>query len=75
MLLIDKEALVSNENQSEFWLMKILDDTLAIKVPVKKGIENDSLVEISSSYLEINDLIINRGAYGLEDSTVISIEQ
>ncbi len=75
VLLIDKEALVSNENQSEFWLMKILDDTLAIKVPVKKGIENDSLVEISSSYLEINDLIINRGAYGLEDSTVISIEQ
>jgi hypothetical protein len=71
--LIPKEALMTNETQTEFWIMKVLKGNLAIKVSVVKGLENDSLVEISSAHVQKNDLVIQEGAYGLSDSTLVNI--
>jgi len=70
-MIIDKNAVMSNEAQDAFWIMKIVDDSLAIKVPVEVGIKNDSLIEIYSSDLKVSDLIISEGAYGLEDSSIV----
>jgi len=72
-LLVSKSSLMTNETQSEFWVMKIGSNNLAVKVPVKKGIENDTLAEIISPALNVRDLIISEGAYGLPDSTTIRI--
>jgi len=72
-LLISKEAVMTNEKQSEFWLMKIVNDSMAVKIPIHKGIENDSIVEILSQGLNKNDLIISEGAYGLPDSSIVKI--
>jgi len=71
--LVSKEAVMTNETQNEFWVMKIVKDSMAIKVPIVKGIENDSLIEILSSGLNKNDVVISEGAYGLPDSTVVKI--
>jgi hypothetical protein len=73
--LVAKNALMTNETQSEFWVMKIYGSDLAVKLPVIKGIENDSIVEISSPRLKRNDLLISEGAYGLADSTIVKIEK
>jgi hypothetical protein len=73
--LVTREAVMTNETQSEFWVMKIVNNNLAVKIPILKGIENDSIVEVLSSDLNINDLIISEGAYGLPDSTVVRIEK
>jgi hypothetical protein len=72
-LLVPKEAVMTNETQDQFWIMKMADDTLAIKVPVQTGIGNDSIVEVVSSVLKKDDLTISEGAYGLSDSTVVRI--
>jgi hypothetical protein len=64
---------MTDETQNEFWVMKIITGDTAVKIPVTKGIENDSIAEIISSDLQDNDLIISEGAYGLPDSTVVSI--
>jgi len=66
---------MTNETQTVFWVMKIVDNKLAIKVPVLKGIENDNEVEVLSSGLTDSDLVITEGAYGLNDSTVVKIEK
>lgn len=71
--LVSKEAVMTNETQSEFWVMKIVEDSIAVRVPIVKGIENDSVVEIIPSALSVNDVIIIEGAYGLPDSTVVRI--
>ena len=63
---------MTNETQTEFWVMKIVNNKLAIKIPVKKGIENDDMVEILNSGLTASDLIVSEGGYGLNDSTKIS---
>jgi len=72
-LLVPRSALMSDEKQKEFWVMRIVEGNTAIKVPVVKGIENDSLAEVVSPVLGSDDLIIFEGAYGLPDSTLVSI--
>jgi hypothetical protein len=73
--LVSKEAVMTNETQSEYWVMKIVKNNLAVKMPIIKGIENDSVIEIISPGLNKNDLLISEGAYGLPDSTIVKIEK
>jgi len=68
------EAIQTNETQDEFWVMKLANDSLAIKVPVTVGLQHDSLREIISG-ININDKIIVKGAYGLTDSSLVSINK
>ena len=72
-MLLPKKALLTNETQDEFWVMKIVQDSLAIIVPVETGIKTDSLVEIRSAGLTLDDIIILEGGYGLEDSSLVNI--
>jgi len=71
--LIPRNAIMTNETQTEFWVMKVVGGKLAVKVPVSKGIENDNLVETLASGLKNTDLVITEGAYGLNDSTVVKV--
>ncbi|MCW3090160.1 MAG: transporter [Ferruginibacter sp.] len=70
---VPKAALLSNETQDEFWVMKMIDSVTAAKVPVRKGIETDSLVEIISPVFSPNDKILLTGNYGLGDTARVKI--
>ncbi len=72
-LILPKASLLTNETQDEFWVMKVVNDSIAVKVPVEMGIMNDSLVEILSSGLGTGDIIILEGGYGLEDSSLVTL--
>ncbi len=67
------EAIQTNETQDAFWVMKLINDSLAIKVPVTPGLQNDSLREIIAG-VGLNDKIIVKGAYGLSDSSLVKIQ-
>jgi hypothetical protein len=73
VLLVPRRAVLTNEKQTDFWLMKVINDTLAVNVPVKKGLESDSLVEIISPLVKENDLVIVEGAFELLDSSIVQI--
>jgi multidrug efflux pump subunit AcrA (membrane-fusion protein) len=66
-------SILSNETLDKFWIMKLLNDTLAVKVYVSKGIENDKYVQITKPELSLSDRIIVEGAFGLPDTTKIII--
>ena len=70
-LSVPNSAVLTNETQDKFWLMKLVNDTLAVEVPITKGIVNDSETEILTPILLPNDIIITKGAYGLPDSSVV----
>jgi len=72
-LMIPKSALMTNEKQTEFWVMKIVDKDLAIKTPVIKKYSNETTVEIEASGIQKGDLIVSVGAYGMNDSTKVKI--
>lgn len=70
---LPKQAVLSNETQTNFWVMKLINDTLAVKVPVTKGIETNDRVEILSPSFSLHDRIIVTGNYGLADTAKIKI--
>ena len=45
---LPKAAVLSDETQTNFWVMKMTDSTTAIKIPVKTGIETSDRIEIFS---------------------------
>jgi len=58
---IPKAALLSNDTQTEFWIMKMIDSVTAVRVDVKKGIETNSNVEILSPQLFSKDKLVLTG--------------
>jgi multidrug efflux pump subunit AcrA (membrane-fusion protein) len=72
---LPKEAILTNEAQTEFWVMKLINPTTAVKVPVTKGIEVDDRVEILSPKFLPQDKIVVTGNYGLADTAKVKIVQ
>jgi multidrug efflux pump subunit AcrA (membrane-fusion protein) len=72
--LLPKAAVLSNEEQTEFWIMKLLNDSVAVKTDIKKGIESNGNIQIISPPLGDSDRIILTGNYGLNDTAKVLIE-
>ncbi len=72
---IPKTALQTNELLTKYWVMKVVDDSLAIKTMVEPLLKNDSLVQIQSERVQLNDWVITKGAYQMQDSTVVKIQK
>jgi len=72
---LPKEAVLTNEIQSEYWIMKMKDSTTAIKVPVTKGLETKDRVEILSPALSATDKVLLTGNYGLPDTAKVVVSK
>ncbi len=72
---VPKSAVLTDETQSQFWIMKMIDSTTAVKLQVKKGMETGDKVEILSPPLSPNDIILLTGNYGLSDTAKVSIQK
>ena len=72
---LPKEALLTDETESNFWVMKLIDSATAVKVPVKKGIETRDRVEILEPVFAPADKILVTGNYGLPDTAKVKVEQ
>jgi multidrug efflux pump subunit AcrA (membrane-fusion protein) len=71
---LPKSALLTDETESNFWVMKLIDSATAVKVPVKKGIETSDRVELLSPIFEPDDKILVTGNYGLPDTAKVKVE-
>lgn len=72
-LTLPKEAVLTNEAQTDFWVMKMIDSVTAVKVPVIKGMETIDKVEILRPQFSTNDKILLTGNYGLPDTAKVKI--
>jgi biotin carboxyl carrier protein len=68
-----KAAVLGDETQTSFWVMKLLNDSTAIKVPVSKGFENNDEVEITEPVFSQGDRVLLTGNYGLPDTARVTI--
>jgi hypothetical protein len=71
--VIDKSCVLSNETMDNFWVMKLINDTTAVKVVIKTGMTAGNKIEIISPAFTIHDRIINTGNYGLSDTAFVNI--
>jgi biotin carboxyl carrier protein len=72
--VLPKSAVLGNETQTEFWIMKLINDSTAIKIPVTKGFENNEEVEITEPAFLQSDRIILTGSYGLPDTARVIVK-
>ncbi len=70
---LPKAAVLSDESETNFWIMKMINKDTAIKIPIKKGIENGDKVEILSPKLTIQDQILLTGNYGVNDTIKVRV--
>ncbi len=75
VLSLPIKAVQTDEEQKEFWVMKLVNDSLAVSVPVITGTQNDSLIQIISDEISIDDRIVLQGAYELPDSSLVIIQE
>lgn len=74
-LVLPKAAVLGDETQTSFWVMKLINDSTAIKVAIRKGFENNDEVEITEPLFETADRILLTGNYGLPDTARVTIIQ
>lgn len=72
-MLLPKDAVQSDETMTAHWIMKLADDSTAIKIPVRTGNSSIDSIEILSPVLSPSDRIVRTGSYALEDSSRIVI--
>ena len=70
---LPKQSVLSDETQTNFWVMKLIDDSTAAKVPVTKGLEINDRIEIVSPKFLTSDKFLLTGNYGLADTARIKI--
>jgi len=72
---LPKAAVLTNDTEDEFWVMKLIDSATAVKVSVKKGIETKDRVEILSPGFSPSDRILVSGNYGLPDTAKVKVTE
>ena len=70
---LPKAAVLADEAQSNFWVMKMINDSTAVKVEIKKGIVSGDNVEIVSPLFLGTDKILVSGNYGLADTAKVKV--
>ncbi len=71
--ILPKTCILSDEMMKEFWVMKLINDSIAVKVPVVVGNKNTINSEVIFPQFGPNDRIISSGNYGLADTASVKI--
>ncbi len=71
MQVVPKSCLMTDALMTDYWVMKLINDTTAVQIPVKIGTQTHTQVQITSPIFNPNDLIISEGAYGLADTVFV----
>jgi multidrug efflux pump subunit AcrA (membrane-fusion protein) len=70
---LPKAAVLSDETETNFWIMKLINNNTAVKIPIQKGIETEDKVEILAPSLTAKDKIILTGNYGVGDTIKVKV--
>jgi multidrug efflux pump subunit AcrA (membrane-fusion protein) len=72
---VPKAAVLTDEVQRAWWIMKLINDSTAVRVDITKGLEIRDRVEVLSPVLEPTDAILLTGNYGLPDTACVIVRK
>lgn len=72
-IFLPKSCVLSDEVMKQFWVMKVINDSLAVRVKVTCGLIKDDKIQIIQPLFSSTDLILSSGNYGLGDSATIEV--
>jgi len=71
--VLPKASVLTDEMMEKFWVMKLMNDSTAVKVPIKPGVQNLDLVEIREPIFKPDDKFLISGNYGLPDTALVNV--
>ena len=66
-------CILADEVMKNFWVMKLVNDSVAVKIPVETGINGTDSIEVVSPVFGATDRILTSGNYGLGDTAIVRI--
>lgn len=73
--VLPKACVLSDELLKNFWVMKLINDSTAVKVPVTTGSKNKSAIEVLSPKFQSGDRILISGNYGMADTALVVVNK
>jgi hypothetical protein len=72
-VLLNKSCILADEVLQHFWVMKLVSDSVAVKIPVTTGLSDGNDIEIKAPVFSTSDLFLSSGNYGLGDTVKVTI--
>ena len=66
-------AVLTDETQTAFWVMRLLNDSTAVRVPVTVGAQEKDRIEIKTPSFNPRDKILLSGNFGLDDTAAVKV--
>ncbi|WP_210517057.1 efflux RND transporter periplasmic adaptor subunit [Hymenobacter terricola] len=70
---LPRGAVLTDETQTQFWVMRLLNDSTAVKVPVTVGAQEKDHIEIKKPAFSAKDKILLSGNFGLDDTAAVKV--
>jgi biotin carboxyl carrier protein len=70
-----KSCILTDEIMQSFWVMKLINDTMAVKVPVKTGITQGDYVQILQPDFISTDKFLSSRNFGLGDTAYVKVNK
>jgi hypothetical protein len=70
-----KSCILTDETMQNFWVMKLINDTMAVKVPIMTGITQGDYVQILQPDFKSTDKFLSSGNFGLGDTAYIKVNK
>ncbi len=71
---LPKQSVLSDETQTKYWVMQLINDSTAVKVPVETGIEMGDTLQVVSPQFAPSVKILLGGNYGLSDTASVIVQ-
>jgi hypothetical protein len=71
--MLPKTCILTDEVMKNFWVMKLINDSTAVKIPVKTGLTEGDKVQILEPHFFPTELILSSGNYGLADTAKVVV--
>ena len=70
---LPKSCILTDETMQSFWVMKLINDSTAIKVPVTTGITASDSVQITGPAFNTGEMFLSSGNYGIGDTVNVKV--
>ena len=71
--VLPKSCILSDEVMQNYWVMKLINDSTAVKISITPGLKTDSTMEIKQPDFQKTDLFLSKGNYGLADTALVKV--
>lgn len=70
---LPKMCILTDETLQNFWVMKLINDSIAVKVIITTGISKGEFLQITKPEFNAADLFLSSGNYGLGDTAYVKV--